>query len=178
MYTKKAILATKEVANLFISNKLKFLTESDFKVSLSNKLKEKFDENITVNTESPWYDTYETQKSYFVDVTAYDENKLQITYDPKLNRKGYKYEDEALAVELKYFRYESDISEISKDFEKTRLLIKAPKNECFIIAFARTEEIFKNATDYMNCQLDLYREKYSNRVKIFLIGPEEITELL
>ncbi len=58
MYTNKVILATNEIADLFISKSITFLTESDFKVAFSNKIKEKFDGNITVNTESPWYDTY------------------------------------------------------------------------------------------------------------------------
>ena len=177
MYTEKVILATNEVADLFISKVITFLTESDFKVAFSNKIKEKFDANITVNTETPWYDTYETHKTYYVDITAFDQNKLQITYDPELNRKGYKYEDEALAVELKYFRYESDINEISKDFKKISLLINAPKNECFIIASARTKDIYKNAKEYMNWQMDLYRKEYKDRVKIYLIGPEEMIEI-
>ncbi|MEX0662954.1 MAG: hypothetical protein WEA58_02120 [Balneolaceae bacterium] len=177
MFTDKVIEATNEVAELFISKTAIFLTESDFKVAMSNKIREKFDKNITVNTESPWYDNYITNKTYFVDITAFDQNKLQITYDPTLNRKGYKYDDEALAVELKYFRFERDINEVSKDFDKTRLLIKSPKNECFIIASARTIEIFDKANDFMQSQLNLYEEEFKGRIKVFLIGPEQIIDL-
>ncbi|MFI8380151.1 hypothetical protein [Leeuwenhoekiella sp. NPDC079379] len=176
MFTEKVIIAKDEVAELFILKEITFLTESDFKVAFSNKIKEKFDSNITVNTESPWYDTYETNKTYYVDVTAFDKDKLQITYDPELNRKGYKYDDEALVIELKYFRYPTDIPKIAKDFAKTRLLIKAPKNECFIIASARTEEIFESANEFMNEQLDIYRKEYNKRVKIYLIGPKKVIE--
>lgn len=177
MYTKKVREATVEIATMFINNEITFLTESDFKVALANQIKNKFKDNITINTESPWYDTYVTNRTYYVDITAFDQTKLQITYNPTLNRKGYKYEDEALATELKYFRYKEDIKEIEKDFIKTRLLVKAPKNECFIIALARTNEIFEEAKNFMEIQMNTYRAEYENRAVIYLLGPEEIIEI-
>lgn len=177
MYTEQTIEATKEIAKKFIENEISFLTESDFKVTLSNQIKSKFNSRITVNTESPWYDTYVTNRAYFIDITAFNQDKLQITYDPKLNRKGYKYDAEALAVELKYFRYNNDINEIEKDFFKTTLLVKEPANECFIIAAARTIEIFDDAKEFMANQMEKYRKDYDERVKVFLFGPMELIEI-
>lgn len=116
-------------------------------------------------------------QTYFVDITAFDQNKLQVTYDPRLNRKGYKYDDEALAVELKYFRYKEDIPEISKDFAKVKLLIRAPKNECFIIAAARTEDIFMEAKEFMDKQVAVYRSEFESRVVVFLVGPSELIKI-
>lgn len=176
MFTEKVIEATKDIANGFKEGKIIFLTESDLKTALSNQIRNKFEDNITINTESPWYDTYVTNNTYYIDITAFDKDKLQITYDPKLNRKGYKYEDEALAMELKYFRYNADIDEIAKDFYKVSLLINAPKNECFIVAGARTPEIFEQAKIFMESQLNIYRTEYSGKVKIYLFGTDEIIE--
>jgi len=178
MYSKSVIESIKEISEKYINNKITILTESDFKVLLTNQIRGKFSNNITVNTESPWYDTYESNKTYYVDITAFDQLKLQITYNPKLNRKGYKYEDEALAIELKYFRYKEDIKEIAKDFSKTRLLIKAPKNECFIIALARNIEIFDESKIFMEKQMIKYRNEFTKRgVLVYLIGPEKIIEI-
>ncbi|XDD53028.1 hypothetical protein AB3N62_11090 [Leptospira sp. WS4.C2] len=177
MWTNQVIEAVKEIANEYQKEQLIFLTESDFKTSLSNRIKEKVSDNITVNTESPWYDTYETNSTYFIDITAFDRNKLNLTYDPTTNRKGYKYEEEALVIELKYFRYNEDINEIAADFNKMRLLVKAPKNECFIIALARTLEQFELAKVYMKNQNNIYKTEYNNRVKVYLIGVEKIIEI-
>lgn len=178
MWTNQVIEAIKEIANEYQKKKLILLTESDFKTSLSNRIREKVSSNITVNTESPWYDTYETNSTYYIDITAFDRKKLNLTYDPTTNRKGYKYEEEALVIELKYFRYNEDINEIAADFNKMYLLVKAPKNECFIIALARTLEQFEMATVYMENQLNIYRTEYSNRVKVYLIGIEKIIEII
>lgn len=177
MYTEQVKEATNEIFTKYIKNEIIFLTESDFKVALTYQIRDKFGKDVTINTESPWYDTYETNKIYYVDITAFDSNKLQLTYDPQLNRKGYKYKDEALVIELKYFRYTDDVKEIEKDFGKTRLLIKAPKNECFIIAVARTTEIFDEAKTFMDNQMNMYRSEYGNRVVVYLMGPEKIIEL-
>jgi hypothetical protein len=178
MFTESVLKATKEVAANFISGKVIFLTESDFKTALSSSLTANLEANMTVNTESPWYDTYTTNSTYYIDITAYITDKLQITYDPTLNRKGYKYEDEALAVELKYFRYVSDIQGIADDFHKVSLLIKNPKNECFIVAAARTNEIFNLSKTFINNQFEYYRVEYNSKVKIILIGPNEMIELI
>lgn len=177
MWTTQVIESTKEIAESFKRGQLILLTESDLKTSLSNKISEKLSDNITVNTESPWYDTYETNSTYFVDITAFDRDKLKITYDPSTNRKGYKYDDEALAIELKYFRYKADIEEIAGDFSKMRLLIKAPKNDCFIIASARTTELFDSAKIFMENQMNTYRNEYSDRVKVYLFDTEKIIEI-
>lgn len=177
MWTSKVIEATKEIASSFQAKQLILLTESDLKTTLANRIKEKLSENISVNTESPWYDTYETNSTYFIDITAFDKNKLKVTYDASTNRKGYKYDDEALAIELKYFRYKEDIEEIAKDFSKMRLLIKAPKNDCFIIASSRTTELFDAAKVYMENQMNDCRTEFNDRVKVYLFGPESTIEI-
>jgi hypothetical protein len=177
MWTTKVIEATNEIADDFKTGELIFLTESDLKTSLSNKLRGKVTSNITVNTESPWYDTYETNSTYYIDITAFDKDKLKITYDATTNRKGYKYDDEALAIELKYFRHNDDVKEIAGDFKKMRLLIKAPKNDCFIIATARTKELFESAKIFMESQMKIYRNEYNSRVKVFLFDTEKIIEI-
>lgn len=177
MWTSKVIEATQELASSFQSKELILLTESDLKTTLANRIKEKLSENISVNTESPWYDTYETNSTYFIDITAFDKDKLKVTYDAATNRKGYKYDDEALVIELKYFRYKEDIEEIAKDFSKMRLLIKAPKNDCFIIASARTTELFDAAKVYMENQMDDYRAEFNDRVIVYLFGPEFTIEI-
>jgi hypothetical protein len=177
MWTNKVKEATYEIAEVFQAKQLILLTESDLKTSLANKIKEKLSDNISINTESPWYDTYETNSTYFIDITAFDKDKLKVTYDPTTNRKGYKYDDEALAIELKYFRYKSDIEEIAKDFSKIRLLIKAPKNNCFIIASSRTTELFDAAKIYMESQMNDFRSEFNDRVKVYLFGPEKTIEI-
>ncbi|MBN1968702.1 MAG: hypothetical protein JW870_05000 [Candidatus Delongbacteria bacterium] len=177
MFFEKVIESVNEIAKKYSEQEVTFLTESDFKVHLSNLIGSKFSDNITVNTESPWYDTYITNKTYYIDITAFDKNKLQITYDPNLNRKGYKYDDEALAIELKYFRHKDDINEIIKDFDKCNLLVKAPKNECFIIAMARTEELSSEANKVMETQMEKYRNEYGDRVKVYLISPSQLIEI-
>ena len=177
MWIKQVIEATNQIANSFITGQLIMLTESDLKTSLSNKIREKLTDNITINTESPWYDTYETNSTYYIDITAFDRDKLKVTYDQTTNRKGYKYDDEALAIELKYFRHKDDIEEISKDFSKMRLLINAPKNDCFIIAAARTKELFTIAKGFMENQMNIYRDDYQNRVKVYLFDTEQIIEI-
>ena len=177
MWTTQVTEATKEIADSFQAGQLILLTESDLKTSLSNKIREKLSDNITVNTESPWYDTYETNSTYFIDITAFDRDKLKVTYDPTTNRKGYKYDDEALAIELKYFRYKADIEEIAGDFSKMRLLIKAPKNDCFIIASARTTELFDAAKIFMENQMNTYRTEYNDRVKVYLFDTEKLIEI-
>ena len=58
MYTEKVVEAIKVIAEKFITKKIPFLTESDFKVALCNQIRNKFDNKITVNTESSWHDTY------------------------------------------------------------------------------------------------------------------------
>jgi hypothetical protein len=177
MWTNKAIDSIKEIADSYIAGKIILLTESDLKSLLSNKIREKVTDNIIVNTESPWYDTYETNSTYFIDIRAFDKNKLNIRYDSNTNRKGYKYDDEALALELKYFRYNQDIGKIAKDFDKMRLLIKAPKNDCFIIAAARSKELFASAKIFMESQMEIHRVEYNNRVKVYLFGTEELIEI-
>lgn len=177
MWTSKVIEATNEIANSFMTKELILLTESDLKTSLSNKIREKVTDNVTVNTESPWYDTYETHSTYYIDITAFDKEKLQITYDSTTNRKGYKYDDEAIAIELKYFRHNDDIAKIAGDFQKMRLLIKTPQNDCFIIATARTKELFESAKTFMESQMETYRIEYNNRVKVYLFDTEKIIEI-
>lgn len=178
MFTDKAIQSIVEIAENFQNEKIILLNESDLESLLSNRIRNKFDSNISVNTQSPWYDEYVTHRKYIVDITAYDKNKLYLAYIPELKKKGYKYDDEALAIELKYFRYKEDIKEISGDFKKMTLLSKAPKNECFIIAGARTQEIFEQAEIYMKSQLEIFQEEFGGKVKIYLFGPEELIKLI
>ena len=177
MWITQIIESVKEIAESLKSGQITLLTESDLKTNLSNKIQSKLADNITVNTESPWYDTYETNSTYFVDITAFDSDKLKITYDRETNRKGYKYDDEALAIELKYFRHNDDVQKIAEDFNKMRLLIKAPKNDCFIIACARTNTLFETAKQFMQNQMDIHKKNYSDRVKVFLFSPELIVEI-
>lgn len=154
------------------------LTESDLKTSLVGEIKSRVTDSIAVNTESPWYDTYETMRTYFIDITAFDKNKLQLTYDSDTKRKGYRYDDEAIAIELKFFRYRDDIQEIETDFVKMRLLTKAPNNDCFIVAAARTKEIFETAKTFMQEQMELYRLEYDNRVSVYLFHQEALVQIL
>ena len=177
MWITQVIESIKEIAENLKSGQITLLTESDLKTSLSNKIQSKLADNITVNTESPWYDTYETNSTYFVDITPFDRNKLKITYNRETNRKGYKYDDEALAIELKYFRHNDDVKKIAEDFSKMRLLIKAPKNDCFIIACARTNPLFETAKQFMQNQMDIHKKNYSDRVKVFLFSSELIVEI-
>lgn len=177
MWVSKVIEATNEIAESFRTREIVLLTESDLKTSLSNKIKKKFTGSITVNTESPWYESPDSSSPYYIDITAYDRDKLQVTYDPSTRRKGYKYDDEALAIELKYFRHIEDIQEIAGDFKKMQLLIKAPKNDCFIIAAARTKELFEAAQLFMQRQMNDYRNEYNSRVKVYLFGTEEFVEI-
>jgi hypothetical protein len=177
MWIKKVIEATQEIATYFQTEKIVLLTESDLKVHLSNKIREKFDDNITVNTESPWHDTYETNSIYYIDITAFDREKLNLANNSNTNRKGYRYDDDALAIELKYFRYEVDINRISEDFSKMRLLIKAPKNECFIIAAANTPELYNSAKIFMENQINQYRNEFDKRVKVFLFDKKNFEEI-
>lgn len=177
MWKTQVIEATKEIADSFQSGQLILLTESDLKTTLSNKLRERLNENITVNTESPWYDTYETNSTYCIDITAFDKDKLKLNYDPTTHRKGYSYNDTALVIELKYFRYKTDIKAIAGDFSKMVLLTKAPKNDCYIIASARTEELFKAAKIFIENQMETYRTQYNNRLKVYLFSPENLIEI-
>ncbi|MET3027911.1 hypothetical protein ABXT06_14625 [Flavobacterium sp. UW10123] len=177
MFTEKAIESIKETAENFQNEKFTLLNESDLESILSNNIRNKFDSNVSVNTQSPWYDEYVTNSKYIVDITAYDKNKLYLAYIPELKKKGYKYDDEALTIELKYFRYKEDIKEISGDFKKMTLLSKAPKNECFIIACARTQEIFEQAEIFMKSQLEIFREEFDGKVKIYLFGPQKLIEI-
>ncbi|MGN0001909.1 MAG: hypothetical protein ACI35V_00615 [Sphingobacterium composti] len=177
MFLNKVDEATRKIADSFKTGELILLTESDLKTSLSNTIREILSNNYTVNTESPWYDTYETQSTYFIDITAFDKHKLTIKYDSTTHRKGYKYDDEALVIELKYFRYKSDIEEIASDFSKMRLLTMAPKNDCYIIAAARTKELFETAKKFMQNQLNIYRGQYNNKVKVYLFNTEDIMEI-
>lgn len=178
MWTTQVIEATKEIAESFQSGQLILLTESDLKTTLSNKLRERLNENITVNTESPWFDTYETNSIYYIDITAFDKDKLNLTYDPTTHRKGYSYDDTALVIELKYFRHKMDIETIAGDFIKMRLLTKAPKNDCYIIASARTVELFNAAKIFMEKQMGTYRTQYKNKLKVYLFSTENLIELI
>lgn len=175
MFEKNVKTATQEVAEKFQNQEIIFLTESDLKTALCNSLRNIIHSDFSVNTESPWYDTINND-TYYIDITAYNKKKFQLTYLDEFSRKGYKYDDEALTIELKYFRYVSDIQSIIGDFHKTSLLIKSPKNECFIIAGARTTEIFNFAKTFMVNQFEHYRTEYNSRVKIFLFGPDELYE--
>ena len=155
------------------------LTESDFKVLLSTKIKQLLKltyPNLTVNTESPWYDEDTYQKQY-IDITVFDQTLLNLSYSSELNRKGYRYDDEAVAIELKYFRYENDIREIEKDFQKTRLLLKSTKNFCYIIALSRTKQILSRAKVDMENWTVQYRLNFSDKVKVYLLGEEQVLQL-
>lgn len=178
MWKAKIKKSLKQTYTMIKSGDLIILTESDLKTALANELRKSSVANITINTESPWYDTYITKKSYHIDITAFNSDKLQITYDPSTKRKGYRYDAEALAVELKYFRYTSDISEIKGDYKKMSLLINAPKNECYIIAGARTEELFNEAEILMKTQMNEYRDQYRKLVKVYLFGPTKLKEII
>jgi hypothetical protein len=178
MWIKEFTESISELSAKFANAELILLTESDLKGELSAIFREKVASNVTVNTESPWYDTYETNSTYYVDITAYDRDKLQITYDPQLNRKGYKYEDEAIAAELKYFRHRADITEVASDFNKMRLFLNAPKNYCFIVAGARTKQLFEEAKIFMQQQAQEYQPHFKERVWIYLFGPDELTEII
>jgi hypothetical protein len=178
MWTNQVITATQELAGNFHNKKITILTESDLKTYLVAKIREKVDPNVTVNTETPWYDIYTTNQTYYIDITAFDNDKLEIIYDPATNRKGYKYEDEAIAVELKYFRYVADLEGISGDFKKMNLLTKMPKNDCFIIALARTKDLFDAAKKFMEDQMSKYRIEYNGKVRVYLFDPESLVEII
>lgn len=178
MFKSEILSSIEDVKNKFQSGQLVFLTESDLKIHLVAAISNKIPKNFTINTESPWYDTYETHATYFIDITAFDQNKLQITYDSTTKRKGYKYEEEALAIELKYFRHSDDIPKIADDFFKMSLLIKAPKNDCYIVAAARTPELYNTSKAFMYKQMENYREQYKKRVTLVLFGPNDCIEII
>ena len=162
------------------NNRLVILTESDFKVGLTTEIRKILGaaySNITVNTESPWYDEDSPKQPYYIDITVFDTNLLNISYSPKLNRKGYKYEHEAIVIELKYFRYETDIKEIEKDFQKIKVLLKSPKNFCYIVALARTDEILLKAKNYMENWVVKYELNSNDRVKVYLLDESQLMEL-
>ncbi len=159
---------------------LVILTESDFKVFLSTEIKRTLGiayPNVTINTESPWYDEETPQKPYFIDITVFDRNLLNISYNRELNRKGYRYDDEAIVIELKYFRYEDDVKEIEKDFQKILLLLKSPKNFCYIIALARNEQILLKAKNDMKIWFIKYELGSEDRVRVYLLGGSQCIEI-
>ncbi|GEM_PF-2149640 len=178
MCTNEAIQSTYEIANQFRLDQLILLTESDLKISLASQIRKKVKKNITVNTESPWYNTYNANSVFFIDITAFDSNKLQLKYDSTTNRKGYKYDDEALVIELKFFKYHDDIPTVINDFNKMEFLTKADKNNCFIITAARTAELFEMAEKFMRERMQINRLKYNSRLRVYLFGPEKIVEII
>lgn len=102
MCTNETIESTYEIANQFRLDQLIPLTESDLKISLANQIRKKVQKNITVNTESPWYNIYHANSVFLLTLQPSTPINCKLKFDSTTNRKGYKYDDEALVIELKF----------------------------------------------------------------------------
>jgi hypothetical protein len=130
------------------------LTESDLKVQLCIQLKSALSEepsSLTVNTESPWYDD-DAAPPIFIDVTVFDRDMLRLSYLPGLQRKGYHYDGPSAAIELKFCRYREDIPGILCDIHKLQPLARKLQNHCFVLAVARTNELYDKAAQLIESE--------------------------
>jgi hypothetical protein len=152
-WTNKVKKAIEALADEAPSGQMVFLTESDLKVQLCSRLHAALRDEantVTVNTESPWYDDETGSGPVFIDVTVFDRALLQREYIPHLQRKGYLYDGPSIAIELKYCRHPDDVPGVVSDIDKLQPLASKPNNSCFVLALARTQELFTEAAQLID----------------------------
>lgn len=130
------------------------LTEGDLQTRTVNALEEALASDpprTTVNTQSPWHDENTGRRLFFIDITIFDSQALEVLYRPNHPRKGYRYSGEAVAIELKFVRHRDDVRGISGDIQKLRNLAENLNSNCFVLAVGLndnlTDEIINSIQD-------------------------------
>ena len=139
------------------------LSEGDFERLLTNKIEECLTEEYVIHNQVSYYGHTNALK-YRVDcvVMKKDEVRDSIEY-----HKGYKYTSDSIAIELKYYRKNADVSTIKKDIDKSNVL---EKSNAFLFVVALLEEDKGKADKILNIA-----NKYNNKnfsVKILIKNKE------
>lgn len=163
------------------------INEHDLKYKVRQAI-EKYanaDNDILVKPEVPWYDkdATELRPKFYFDLTVFRNSIFQLRMrDQAMRRKGYYYNDNSLAIMLKFVKPTFNFSEITEDIEKLKIFSdetaeQANQHKPILIIGITDDILYKQTEERIISALKPYENDYLSRLTIFYFNQKQFERL-
>jgi hypothetical protein len=177
----------RELKNEYSIDQRSIINEDDLKYKVRNSIEKiaNTDNDILVKPEVPWYDkdSVQLKPKFYFDLTIFRNTVFQLRLrDQSMQRKGYYYNDNSLAIMLKFIKPSFDFSEISKDIEKLKVFSDETKEQSnqhkpILIIGITDDRLYKLAEEKIASTLKDYDNIFLSRLTIFYFNQTKFERL-
>ncbi len=177
----------RELQNEYSNDNRMIINEHDLKYKVRQYIeKEANTENdILVKPEVPWYDkdSSELRPKFYFDLTIFRDSLFQLRLrDRELRRKGYYYNDNSLAIMMKFVKPTFNFAEIEEDIAKLKVFADETKSQSNqhkpILIIGITDELLYELTENkIISSLKSYDNEFLLRLTIFYFNQTKFERL-
>jgi|GEM_PF-4030316 len=177
----------RELKNEYSIDQRAIINEDDLKYKVRNSIEKiaNTDNDILVKPEVPWYDkdSVQLKPKFYFDLTVFRNTIFQLRlHDQSMRRKGYYYNDNSLAIMLKFIKPSFDFSEISKDIEKLKVFSDETKEQSnqhkpILIIGITDDQLYMQAEEKIASTLKDYDNIFLSRLTIFYFNQTKFERL-
>lgn len=143
------------------------------------------DNDILVKPEVPWYDkdAIELKPKFYFDLTVFRNSIFELRLrDQAMRRKGYYYNDNSLALMLKFVKPTFNFSEISEDIAKLKVFADETKEQAnqhkpILIIGITDDQLYEQTEEKIVSSLKNYDNNYLSRLTIFYFNQTKFERL-
>jgi hypothetical protein len=163
------------------------INEDDLKYKVRQSIENaaNTDNDILVKPEVPWYDkdAIELRPKFYLDLTVFRNSVFELRLrDQAMRRKGYYYNDNSLAIMLKFVKPTFNFSEIAEDIGKLKIFAdetseQANQHKPILIIGITDNRLYKQTEEKILSSLRKYDNTYLSRLTIFFFNQTKFERL-
>lgn len=177
----------KELKTQYSEDERTLINEDDLKYKVRQFIENasNADNDILVKPEVPWYDKDTTglKPKFYFDLTVFRNSVFELRLrDQAMRRKGYYYNDNSLAIMLKFVKPTFNFSEISDDIQKLKVFAdeteeQADQHKPILIIGITDDHLYKQTEEKIVSSLKDYDNNYLSRLTIFYFNQTKFERL-
>jgi hypothetical protein len=177
----------KELRTQYFMDERAIINEDDLKYKVRQFIEKASNEvnDILVKPEVPWYDknAAELKPKFYFDLTVFRNSIFELRLrDQAMRRKGYYYNDNSLAIMLKFVKPAFNFSEISNDIEKLKVFADETEEQAnlhkpILIIGITDDHLYKQTEEKIVSSLKGYENNYLSRLTIFYFNQTKFVRL-
>jgi len=176
-----------ELKNEFFIDHRTVINEDDLKYKVRNSLEKlaNIENDILVKPEVPWYDKDAPglNPKFFFDLVVFRNSIFELRLrDQQLRRKGYYYDDNSLAIMLKFVKPTFNFNEIKEDIEKLEVFSNETEEDVnrhkpILIIGITDDRLYRLTEEKIVSVLKDYDNVFLSRLTIFYFNQTKFERL-
>jgi hypothetical protein len=177
----------KELKTGYLEDEREIINEHDLKYKVRQFIEKvaNIENDILVKPEVPWYDKNSEvlRPKFYFDLAVFRKSVFQLRLrDQAMRRKGFNYNDNSLAIMLKFVKPTFNFSEIDEDIEKLKVFAdetmrQANQHKPILIIGITDDRLYKQTEAKIISTLKNYDNHFLSRLTIFYFNQTKFERL-